>query len=113
MPTFICRHRQCTYVAEVMCVCPYTRVSQELPQAIDSARREAAASFGDDRLLLERYITRPRHVEVQVRGVCVCGTHIDTHTKKKKYAWYQVRYQRLPRFTHKLQGTFAAYHDLP
>eukprot|EP00879_Flechtneria_rotunda_P001862 GHRR01002033.1.p1 GENE.GHRR01002033.1~~GHRR01002033.1.p1 ORF type:complete len:621 (+),score=231.38 GHRR01002033.1:1707-3569(+) len=38
----------------------------ELGHAIDSARREAAASFGDDRLLLERYITRPRHVEVQV-----------------------------------------------
>ncbi|KAF6259823.1 carbamoyl-phosphate synthase L chain, ATP binding domain-containing protein, partial [Scenedesmus sp. NREL 46B-D3] len=38
----------------------------ELSDAIASARREAAASFGDDRLLLERYITRPRHVEVQV-----------------------------------------------
>ncbi|WIA19437.1 hypothetical protein OEZ85_004054 [Tetradesmus obliquus] len=40
----------------------------ELSNAIASARREAAASFGDDRLLLERYITRPRHVEVQVMG---------------------------------------------
>jgi hypothetical protein len=37
----------------------------ELAEALASARREAAASFGDDRLLLERFITRPRHVEVQ------------------------------------------------
>jgi 3-methylcrotonyl-CoA carboxylase alpha subunit len=33
-----------------------------------SARREAAAAFGDDRVLIERYITRPRHIEVQVFG---------------------------------------------
>ena len=35
-------------------------------EAIQSARREAAASFGDDRVLLERFIERPRHIEVQV-----------------------------------------------
>ncbi|KAJ9513013.1 hypothetical protein QJQ45_029212, partial [Haematococcus lacustris] len=44
---------------------------EEVAEALASARREAAASFGDDRLLLERYITRPRHVEVQV----VCDAH--------------------------------------
>jgi 3-methylcrotonyl-CoA carboxylase alpha subunit len=38
-----------------------------VPEALASARREAAASFGDDRLLIERYIMKPRHVEVQVR----------------------------------------------
>ena len=37
-------------------------------EALAAARREAAASFGDDRLLLERYVERPRHVEVQVLG---------------------------------------------
>ncbi|KAL4438488.1 hypothetical protein ABPG77_000136 [Micractinium sp. CCAP 211/92] len=34
--------------------------------ALHSARREAAAAFGDERVLLERFITRPRHIEVQV-----------------------------------------------
>ena len=32
------------------------------------ARREAAAAFGDDRMLLEKYLQRPRHVEVQIFG---------------------------------------------
>ncbi len=38
----------------------------ELPAAVASARREAAAAFGDDRLMLERLIARPRHIEVQI-----------------------------------------------
>jgi 3-methylcrotonyl-CoA carboxylase alpha subunit len=33
-----------------------------------SCKREAAASFGDDRVLIEKYILRPRHIEVQVFG---------------------------------------------
>lgn len=31
-----------------------------------SCRREAAASFGDDKVLVERFVTRPRHIEIQV-----------------------------------------------
>ncbi|HEU0104491.1 MAG TPA: biotin carboxylase N-terminal domain-containing protein [Mycobacteriales bacterium] len=38
----------------------------DLPAALVSARRGAAASFGDDTLFLERYVLRPRHLEVQV-----------------------------------------------
>lgn len=38
----------------------------EVADALSSAKREAAASFGNDQVLLERYIERPRHVEVQV-----------------------------------------------
>jgi len=37
-----------------------------LGPALESARREAASSFGDDRLLLERYLAPARHIEVQV-----------------------------------------------
>jgi acetyl-CoA/propionyl-CoA carboxylase biotin carboxyl carrier protein len=37
-----------------------------LPEALVSARREAASSFGDDTLFLERFVLRPRHIEVQV-----------------------------------------------
>jgi acetyl-CoA/propionyl-CoA carboxylase biotin carboxyl carrier protein len=38
----------------------------ELPAALVSARREAAAAFGDDTLFLERFVLNPRHIEVQV-----------------------------------------------
>ncbi|GAA2057956.1 acetyl-CoA carboxylase biotin carboxylase subunit [Williamsia deligens] len=38
----------------------------DLPAALAGARREAAASFGDDALFLERFVHRPRHIEVQV-----------------------------------------------
>src|SRR5690242_2709573 len=36
--------------------------------ALESAKREAASSFGDDRVLIEKYILSPRHIEVQVFG---------------------------------------------
>ncbi|MCF2571601.1 acetyl/propionyl/methylcrotonyl-CoA carboxylase subunit alpha [Brevibacterium sp. UCMA 11754] len=38
----------------------------ELSAALDTARREAASSFGDDTLFLERLVATPRHIEVQV-----------------------------------------------
>lgn len=40
----------------------------DFADALASCRREAASSFGDDRVLLEKYILAPRHVEVQVFG---------------------------------------------
>ncbi len=36
--------------------------------ALQSCQREAKASFGDDRVLVERYVTHPRHIEIQVFG---------------------------------------------
>lgn len=38
----------------------------EVLDAIHSARREAISSFGNDKLLMERYLRQPRHIEVQV-----------------------------------------------
>ncbi|MFQ5973851.1 MAG: acetyl/propionyl/methylcrotonyl-CoA carboxylase subunit alpha [Alphaproteobacteria bacterium] len=40
----------------------------EFHDGLNSARREAAAAFGDDRVMLERFIAEPRHIEVQVFG---------------------------------------------
>ncbi len=42
------------------------RADDDLQAAIDGAKREGKASFGDDRLIVEKYLERPRHVEVQV-----------------------------------------------
>ncbi len=39
---------------------------EELAAAVEGAAREAASAFGDGRLLVEKYLTRPRHIEVQV-----------------------------------------------
>ncbi|WP_346622406.1 biotin carboxylase N-terminal domain-containing protein [Blastococcus montanus] len=44
------------------------RTKDELPDAIAGARREARGSFGDDTLLVERYVGNSRHIEVQVLG---------------------------------------------
>jgi len=38
----------------------------DMADAVLSARREALASFGDDKVLVERYLTQPRHIEIQV-----------------------------------------------
>jgi 3-methylcrotonyl-CoA carboxylase alpha subunit len=40
----------------------------DFDDALDSCKREAASSFGDDRVILEKYILSPRHIEVQVFG---------------------------------------------
>ncbi|WP_420954750.1 acetyl/propionyl/methylcrotonyl-CoA carboxylase subunit alpha [Burkholderia gladioli] len=42
--------------------------SADFPAALASCQREAASSFGNDRVLIEKYLQRPRHVEVQVFG---------------------------------------------
>src|SRR5207245_9889241 len=42
------------------------REESQLREALARARRISAAAFGDERLLLERLVERPRHVEVQI-----------------------------------------------
>jgi 3-methylcrotonyl-CoA carboxylase alpha subunit len=44
------------------------RSAAELAPAIVSAKREAKAAFGDDRMLIEKYVDNPRHIEVQIVG---------------------------------------------
>ena len=44
------------------------RSAGELATAIVSAKREAKAAFGDDRVLIEKFIDNPRHIEVQIIG---------------------------------------------
>ena len=42
--------------------------AQDFAAALASCQREAKASFGDDHVLVERYVLRPRHIEIQVFG---------------------------------------------
>jgi acetyl-CoA carboxylase biotin carboxylase subunit len=42
------------------------RAEADFPDALAACRREARAAFGDDALVIERFLARPRHVEVQV-----------------------------------------------
>ena len=59
--------------------------------ALDAAREEARRSFGDDRMIVERYITRPRHIEVQIVG----DSHgMVTHLGTRECS-VQRRYQKL------------------
>ena len=44
------------------------RSAGELAAAVVSAKREAKAAFGDDRMLIEKYLDNPRHIEVQIIG---------------------------------------------
>lgn len=49
--------------------------TEDFPNALASCKREAASSFGNDHVLIEKYITKPRHIEIQVfadtQGDCV------------------------------------------
>jgi 3-methylcrotonyl-CoA carboxylase alpha subunit len=44
------------------------RTAGELAAAVVSAKREAKAAFGDDRMLIEKFVENPRHIEVQIIG---------------------------------------------
>lgn len=44
------------------------RSSEEFSEAFSTARAEAKANFGDDRVYLEKYLEKPRHIEIQVFG---------------------------------------------
>ncbi len=67
------------------------REASGLAEAVDAARSEAKSSFGDGRVLLERFIERPRHVEVQVFGD-TRGAHVHLFERECSI---QRRYQKI------------------
>ena len=63
----------------------------QLADAIDRARGEARASFGDGHLLIEKYLTHPRHIEVQV----FADTHGNTISLFERDCSIQRRHQKV------------------
>lgn len=59
--------------------------------ALDAARREAKGAFGDDRVLIEKFLTTPRHIEVQVFG----DTHGNAIHLFERDCSLQRRYQKV------------------
>ncbi len=81
----------------------------ELPAAIDAARREALKSFGDDHLILEKFIEEPRHVEIQILG----DHHGQILHLFERDCSIQRRHQKIveespaPRFSEELRSTMC------
>ncbi|MFI6232322.1 acetyl/propionyl/methylcrotonyl-CoA carboxylase subunit alpha [Micromonospora sp. NPDC050784] len=67
------------------------RAADELAEAVASARREAAAAFGDGTVFIERYVERGRHVEVQIFG----DTHGNVHVLGVRECSIQRRHQKI------------------
>ncbi|AHX14172.1 3-methylcrotonyl-CoA carboxylase [Dyella jiangningensis] len=67
------------------------RSEKEFADALASAQREAASAFGDTRVILERYVEHPRHIEFQVFG----DTHGNVIHLNERECSAQRRYQKV------------------
>jgi len=67
------------------------RTLEEFLPSLESCQREAAGAFGRDRVLLERYVERPRHIEIQVFG----DTHGNVIHLGERECSAQRRYQKV------------------
>jgi 3-methylcrotonyl-CoA carboxylase alpha subunit len=65
--------------------------SGDLAAAVASAKRESASSFGDDRLLVEKYLSSPRHIEIQV----FADTHSNVVSLFERDCSIQRRHQKV------------------
>src|SRR5690625_4737146 len=63
----------------------------EFDDALAAAKRESLSSFGDDRMLVEKYLTRPRHVEIQV----FCDSHGNAVYLAERDCSVQRRHQKV------------------
>ncbi len=65
--------------------------AEELPGILQAARREARSAFGDDRMLIEKYLERARHVEIQV----FCDNHGNSVYLFERDCSVQRRHQKI------------------